>query len=114
MTDKKMLRGDEWERHQEETAKKQAELKMQGMNSLDVGFGPKLLKHGAEKLMDAFMPIIKDMPEGMYDGVFEGHRVYIYRRKDAADIMLREDAVEWFGEESVKKIEKLLDESRET
>ena len=32
----------------------------------------------------------------------------MYRRKNAADMMTREEAVAWFGEEAVRKIDALI------
>jgi hypothetical protein len=94
--------------HEEEMAKKQAELRAQGLASCDVGFGPGLLAYGMEMLRDAFLPVVADMPEGMFVVNFDGRRVYVYRRKNAADIMLREEAVAWFGEEAITKIDALI------
>jgi hypothetical protein len=79
-----------------------------GINSCDVGFGPALLASGVETLRDAFIPVVADMAEGMYAVNFDGRRVYVYRRKNAADIMIRDEAVAWFGEEAVTKIDALI------
>ena len=59
-------------------------------------------------LRDAFTPVVADMAEGMFIVNFNGRRVYVYRRRNAADIMIREEAVAWFGEEMVKKIDALI------
>jgi hypothetical protein len=109
MADKKQMMGPAaWARHEEKMARKHAELRVQGVGSCDVGFGPGLLAYGEEIPREAFMPVATDMAEGMSVVNLGGHRVYIYRRKNAADIMLREEAVAWFGEEAVQKIDALI------
>ena len=63
-----------WARHEEEVAKKQAELQAQGLDSCDIGFGPALLAYGVETLRDAFMPVVADMAEWMYVVNFDERR----------------------------------------
>src|SRR4051794_6171453 len=80
MADKPLMMGPRaWARHEEEVAKKQVELRAQGLDSCDVGFGPGLLAYGVEALREAFMPVVADMSEGMFIVNFDGRRVYVYR-----------------------------------
>jgi hypothetical protein len=109
MADKKMMMDPhDWARHEEEVAKIQAELRGEGVDSCDVGFGPALLDYGVETLRDVFLPVIAELSEGMHVVNFDGRRAYVYRRKNAADIMVRDEAVAWFGEEAVRKIDALI------
>lgn len=108
----RMLMGPHaWLRHEEATAKKQAELRAQGRFSCDVGIGPSLLAaYGGRAICVALMPLIEEMAEGMYLVNFDGKRVYVWRRKNSADVMVREEFVAWMGEDFVGKLDAIVRE----